>query len=412
MIEVAARISGQHHLLAERGDEAAVPLRAGEGALRVLALGADDAEAVRLQLDLPAGDRVGDPPARVDGREDEGLHALDVGQPQALEGPAGDRDIGGVGDALGIDETPQPVVARNVVAPHEGAVGRVPAEARDRPLRAEDDPAAALYIGADALIAGRVGRSQRIEGDLGAVGEIAVHREGAVRGQLTIFGLEHRQHAGEDVRRDRRVPVLGEAEIIRNAELQPVAPAIADLGDQHAGAAALAAVRMGQAGQAEDRLAEQVQGRAPVGDAVADRIVDDTDRVDLPGRVLRAAGRRDDRAGRISGAIERGDAVAPLGMDRRQPAAVGEHDQHILDDAVLQRVLELDRIAISNIAARADDADAALGAHLPAAPVPGHAVGGQAIALAGHPDLARRGHHVGLVVIDELVGAELDLDRF
>ena len=98
-------------------------------------------------------------------------------------------------------------------------------------------------------------------------------------------------------------------------------------------------------------------------------------------------------------------------MDRRQPAAIGQHDQHILDDAVFQRVLKLDRIAISDVAAGADDADAALGAHLPAAPVPGHAVGGKAIALAGHPDLARRGHHLGLVVISQLIRAELDLDR-
>ena len=73
--------------------------------------------------------------------------------------------------------------------------------------------------------------------------------------------------------------------------------------------------------------------------------------------------------------------------------------------------VELDRVAISDVAARADDADAAVGAHLAAAPVPGHAVGGEVIAFAGHPDLARGGHHLSLVVIDELVGAELDLDR-
>ena len=98
-------------------------------------------------------------------------------------------------------------------------------------------------------------------------------------------------------------------------------------------------------------------------------------------------------------------------MDRRQSPAISQHDQHILDDAVLERVLELYRIAISDITARADDADAALGADLPAAAVPGHAVGGEVIALAGHPDLAGSGHHIGLVVIGELIGAELDLDR-
>src|SRR5207237_4163199 len=69
MIDVAARISGEHQLLAERGDQAAVPARARKGALRVLALGADDAEAVRLQLDHAPRDRIGDPPAGVDRRQ-------------------------------------------------------------------------------------------------------------------------------------------------------------------------------------------------------------------------------------------------------------------------------------------------------------------------------------------------------
>ena len=51
MIDVAAGETGEHQFLAQRGDPAALPKGADEGALRVLAFGAQDGQAVRPKLD-------------------------------------------------------------------------------------------------------------------------------------------------------------------------------------------------------------------------------------------------------------------------------------------------------------------------------------------------------------------------
>src|SRR5205085_4225115 len=93
VVEVAAGIAGEQKLLAPAGDRASLPLGGGEGALGVLARGAKDREAVRLELDPAAPEGVGKPPAGVDGGERDRLLAVEVGGAEALEGPAGDRDV-------------------------------------------------------------------------------------------------------------------------------------------------------------------------------------------------------------------------------------------------------------------------------------------------------------------------------
>ena len=319
-------------------------------------------------------------PARIDRRQGNRLLADQVGDAQALERPACDRDVGVRGDPLGVDHRAEPVVAGNVVAPHEGAVGRVAARGGDAPARVQLEPAIALEIGPYPLILDKRRRQARGRSVRAiAIGDETADLEGAERGQLPILGFEHRQHLGIDVRRDRRVAVRPEPEIIRRGELEPVAPVEANIGDEQAAAAALAAVGMGQAWQGDDRHAEQVEARALIGDAVPHRIMDDPHGADLPGRIARATILVDHGAGRVGGPCQCRQAALAARLDRSQPAAILEHEQEVLDDAVAQILLEDDAVAISDVTLGAVDADIALGAHLAADPVPDHPVGAQMI---------------------------------
>src|SRR5205085_7588972 len=58
MIEVAATVGGENHLLAPRGKLPQIPAQARERALGILPLDTRDGEAVGLQLQVPAGDVV------------------------------------------------------------------------------------------------------------------------------------------------------------------------------------------------------------------------------------------------------------------------------------------------------------------------------------------------------------------
>ena len=69
-----------------------------------------------------------------------GMLPLDVVDPQALERPAGDRDIAVGRDPLGIDEVAQPVVAGDVVAAGDGLVGGDPERAGHAPIGVELEP--------------------------------------------------------------------------------------------------------------------------------------------------------------------------------------------------------------------------------------------------------------------------------
>src|SRR5688500_1174186 len=153
MVEVAAGKSGQRQLLAERGDGAPVPARAGECPLAVLPLGAKDRKAVRLKLDPAAEPGLGKPPAGIDGWQGDRLLAADVGRSKALKGPAGDGDVAVAGNPLRVQHRAQPVVAGNVVAAKEGAIGDVTRGTCEAPARAQLKPAIALQISPDPVIA-------------------------------------------------------------------------------------------------------------------------------------------------------------------------------------------------------------------------------------------------------------------
>src|SRR3546814_18092906 len=93
MVDIAPRISGKGQLLAHGRDGPPVPASAGEGALRVLPLRAEDGQAVGLYLDRAVPDGIAEPPACVHPPKDHRLLAGDVGHADALEGPAGHGKI-------------------------------------------------------------------------------------------------------------------------------------------------------------------------------------------------------------------------------------------------------------------------------------------------------------------------------
>src|SRR3546814_7218735 len=83
---------------------------------------------------------------------------------------------------------------------------------------------------------------------------------------------------------------------------------------------------------------EQLHAGVAVFDAGLDRIVDDPDRLDLPGRLLGAALMILDRAAGIGGLAQRIDAVHPLAVGGGQPTARLQHQQHVADHAVLKGI--------------------------------------------------------------------------
>ena len=98
-------------------------------------------------------------------------------------------------------------------------------------------------------------------------------------------------------------------------------------------------------------------------------------------------------------------------LPRGQPPPLIQHDQHVLDHAILQRIGQLDRIAIGHVALRIGDGDIAGGDDLPGLAVPYHAIGAQPVAIAIHLDGAGDGNDIALAIIFQRIGAELDLIR-
>ena len=80
----------------------------------------------------------------------------------------------------------------------------------------------------------------------------------------------------------------------------------------------------------------------------------------------------------------------------------------MLDRPVAQRVGELHGVADELVALGRQKNDIALGVDLAGLAIPDDLVGGEVIAFAVHPHFAARGHDVGVVVVGDLVGAELD----
>src|SRR6185369_10231958 len=107
---------------APRSQATQIPLRTGKRALCVLALDTDDRQAVGLEFDFSAENLVAEPDPGIDRRQRDRDLLLDIVDPQALERPAGDRNVGIGRDPLSIDEIAQAVVAGDVVAPGHGLV--------------------------------------------------------------------------------------------------------------------------------------------------------------------------------------------------------------------------------------------------------------------------------------------------
>jgi hypothetical protein len=116
---------------------------------------------------------------------------------------------------------------------------------------------------------------------------------------------------------------------------------------------------MRQAGQRDNRQAEQFDPGAFIFDALFDRIVNDFDGLDLPAGIFGAAIRALDCTRCIGSTFKRHLAINARRFVGGKAAAVVEDKQHIFDNAVAQRFGDLDRIAIGDIALWPDRADIA-----------------------------------------------------
>ena len=196
MVDVSAHQRGQRHHLTEAGHPPQIPLRSGKGALGVLAVIAQQREAVELHFDITAQHRIGEPLAEIErgqGERDLALLGIDA---QRLRRPASQREIGILGDPLEIDGRAQPVIAAEIVAAQEGAVAGEADRGCQAPFGRELEPAIALEIAArialKALAAGEVGQSI-------AGGEIAGDLIGAEVCEVSPLRARHRRDVGEHI---------------------------------------------------------------------------------------------------------------------------------------------------------------------------------------------------------------------
>src|SRR4029434_7157626 len=159
--------------LAKPGEATQVPARAGKGTLRILAVDAENGQAIALQVHLCAHDGLIHAQARVNRWQGDRNAVLLVGAAKALESPAFDRNIAVERNPLGIDDAAQPVIARDVVPPCDRLVGCSPQRTGQRPIRVKLEPAITLEISAKAMLV--VGGEIRGVG----VGYFAVGDEGS-----------------------------------------------------------------------------------------------------------------------------------------------------------------------------------------------------------------------------------------
>ncbi len=142
---------------------------------------------------------------------------------------------------------------------------------------------------------------------------------------------------------------------------------------------------------------------------MAVRIIDHARCGDLPDRILGATLAVGHVAGRVSGVGERIDAVRPPAGGGSHAPAIFQHQQQILDHAVLQRVGELQVAPIGDVALRVGDRDVAHRVDLAGVAVPLDPIGAETVALAQHPHVARRENDMILVIIVNRVGRKDDL---
>ena len=403
VVDVASRVAGQGQFLAPSRQPPQVPLRAREGALRVLALDADDIEAVALDLQR-AAEHVLLAEAGVDrGKRDRDLLLPVVGA-QPFERPAGDRDVAVGADALGVDDVSQPVIVGDVVAAGEGLVARDPERGSDAPQRVELRLAVRLEIAADAL-AGR--------GDVGvdafdrSVGQEAADLECPPAVELPVLRLDRREDAGIDMGRQRQVAVRPDLPMVGLGDFEALPARNAEVRREPAGRALLAA-RDGEDRQQRNAHPEELQMPADEAHLARRRIVDDPGGGDCPAWPLRAPARRRHGAWRVNGVLERGDIVRSGAVGGGEAGAVFENHEEIVDGAVAQRVGQFDIVANELVLLRREHDDIALRMHLPRLAVPDDLVGGHVIAVAAHPHFARRRDDVRIAVVSHLIGAEVD----
>ena len=226
---------------------------------------------------------------------------------------------------------------------------------------------------------------------------------------MTILRLQHRQRTGEQARRNGQVAIGRQAEIIGQGDFKPVDRVIAQLGREQAAGIAVAD-RMRKYWQRQAGDAEQRHARAGIADALRRRIIDDADRSNFPRRFLGAIARIDHGARGIGRAIDPDHAA---GLTRpalcRDAPALLQHDEHILDHAVLQRIGQLDPVAIGGVAFGIGHRDIAVRHDLPGLAVPHHLVGAQPVALTEQAHIAADRHDIAVRIIFGEVGGKLDL---
>ncbi len=369
---IAAGIGGERQLLAECRQPAQVPAERGERALRVLSFGAGQRERVDLRLDDAAQRAVG-AAAVVDLGQRDRLHTLGIVEAQRLDVPAGDRQVTVVVNPLDLRRRAQPIIIGQVVTAQERLVGDETHRSRDAPLGRQLEPRDAIEIAPEALLSSRHAGDEVVAASAdGGISGDAVRPDIA---QLLERHLRHRQRCGVDMRRQRQRLVGREPKEIGHRDLKPVDPLDPQFGFQQP-RARLAPDRVRQAGQRHGDEVEQMQLGAVIVHAALVGPIDHAHGGDLPRRILGATVRTRDVAGRVSGVGEHvGSVFVAHTLRRRDPSAARQHDQHVIDHAVLQRVGQVDRVAISCVALRVDGGDIAGCQHLARLAVPGHLVG-------------------------------------
>ena len=106
--------------------------------------------------------------------------------------------------------------------------------------------------------------------------------------------------------------------------------------------------------------------------------------------------------------MQRIDAIDPLALGRGHAAALLEDQQYIVDRAILERIGDIEAIAIGDIAVGIDHRDGAQCLDLAGVAVPHDLVGAQPVAVAQQLDIAGGGHDLTVGVIFQRIGGEAD----
>ena len=406
MIDVAAHEAGQRDQLAHAGNAPHIPFGAGEGALGVLPVAAQDGEAVGLQFDLAAQQRIGEAMAIVDRGQGQRHLALIGAEAQGLRRPAGDREIGILVDPLDIDRGAQPVVPADVVTAQEGPVARAPRRSGHAPIGIELELAVGKDVAAKIAFAHAIARQVR---NAAAVCAVTRDLECALVRELAILTAHHRQCFGEEIGAERRVAIGAEPPVIAAADFQPVAFRDAQVGHQEACDGTPVGAD-GEAGQRQDARAEQFEIGVAEADPAVVRVVGHPIGGDAPARRLVAAFGRGDGAGGIGRALQLDRAVrcARSGL-RREPSPLAQRQQEVLHRARFEFVGQRHAVGKQLVAVLVHEADAPIGEDFAAIAVPGHAIRPHRAIAAAQDNIAAGGDGVAGRIVAQRIGFEGDL---